>query len=481
MKQQLLILTAVVGLTTHPALAITRIALVGDSTVATYKSGEKQGWGSQLGGYLDSQKATVSNFAKGGESSKSFYKLSNWKNTLNSGAKYLFIQFGHNDDNLDDYKPWLRKMVEESRKKGMTPILVTPVRRVRFSNGKSENNLAEHAKRMKEVATELSVPVVDLNSSSGAQYNKWGESKTLSYFVKGDRTHTNKEGAKVIAGLVSEEVQRKVPSIASLFKGGSAPAPEPQPEPPSGNYDPKEDSAYSGYKWRPGEGFSLEKYKLPAKPTCIKEVKSTITVNGDFDGKGCLYTFKGSADGKSYKELCFAPQEISEGLPPMFDLKPGATLKNLQIECALDGVHTSRNNVIENVFFRDVEEDAITVGENITIRNSQFWFCNDKCIQMNRANKAKIENNRFYYATSAVLANYGRDIEVRSNSFYKTKRAIRSRTSSSFVITEGNSHDGGDCHIMAQDKGVLEDWGTGSIKNVKNTRCTENGGKITTK
>ncbi len=247
------------------------------------------------------------------------------------------------------------------------------------------------------------------------------------------------------------------------------------------SYDPKTDPAYEGYKYRPGQGFTVGKYKLTARPTCVKEVKNTISVGGTFDGKGCLYTYKGSWNGKSYKQLCFAPKELSEGTPPMFNLKPGATLKNLQIECALDGVHTTKNNKIENVIFRDVEEDAITVDENVTITNSEFWFCNDKCIQMNRANKANITNNKFYYATSAVLANYGYNITVNSNTFYKTKKAIRSRTSNSLVKASGNKHNEGDCMLMAQDKGRLEDWGSNTASNVKNRVCEENGGKVSVK
>jgi hypothetical protein len=261
---------------------------------------------------------------------------------------------------------------------------------------------------------------------------------------------------------------------------GPTPQPDPEPAPPS-SYDPKTDKAYNGYKYRPGQGYTVSKYKLPAKPTCIKEVTSTIDVSGTFDGKGCLYIWKGSGDGKSYKEVCFAPEEISEGMPPMFYLKEGATLKNLQIECALDGIHTTKNNTIDNVIMRDVEEDAITINENVTIKNSQFWFCNDKCLQMNRAQKAKIENNKFYYTSSAILANYGRNIEVRNNFFYNTKRAIRSTTKDSLVIAENNSHDGGDCHLLAQKQGILEDWGPGTIKNVKKTNCEEDGGKIVKK
>jgi hypothetical protein len=258
-------------------------------------------------------------------------------------------------------------------------------------------------------------------------------------------------------------------------------SPTPTPSPTTPAYDPRKDPAYEGYKYRPGEGFTVAKYRLPPRPSCVKEVKSTIKVNGTFDGQGCLYTWKGTGDGKSYKEICFAPEEIAEGLPPMFELQPGATLRNVQIECALDGIHTTSNNTIENVIMRDVEEDAVTLNESVTIKNSQFWFCNDKCLQMNRANKATIENNKFYYVSSAILANYGRNVRAAGNFFYNTRRAIRSRTSDSTVVAEGNTHENGDCHLLAQDKGLIEDWGGARLSGVKNARCIENDGRIVTK
>lgn len=248
------------------------------------------------------------------------------------------------------------------------------------------------------------------------------------------------------------------------------------------SYDPKKDPDYNGYKYRPGQGFSVSKYKLPAKPSCIKDVKSTINVSGTFDGKGCLYRFKGSWKGKSYKELCFAPKEISEGLPPMFDLAPGATLKNLQIECALDGVHTSRNNTIDNVVFRDVEEDAITIKEKITVKNSTFWFCNDKCIQMNSASNSVISNNKFYYVGgTAILANYGYNIDARGNYLYNANMGIRSRTSKSRVKASNNTQEGGSCFLMAQDSAILEDWGNNKATSVKQARCEVNGGRVIVK
>ncbi|MEZ4815040.1 MAG: pectate lyase [Bdellovibrionota bacterium] len=210
-----------------------------------------------------------------------------------------------------------------------------------------------------------------------------------------------------------------------------------------------------------------------------KKVNKTITVKSNevFDGKGCLYTWRGAG----YPSKCHASKEISEKEPPMFILSPGATLKNLQIECALDGIHTTKNNKIQNIINRDVEEDAITIGENILIEDSEFWFCQDKCLQMNRANKVTIRNNKFYHSSFPILANTGKSVSVSGNYFYNVNRAIRSNGSLSNISVRDNDVQWGDCYLAASNKAKIDDYGGGSVEGIKNKYCTESGGKITQK
>jgi len=217
--------------------------------------------------------------------------------------------------------------------------------------------------------------------------------------------------------------------------------------------------------------------ELPALPKCVVEVKDTIRVKGTLDGKGCLYTWRGAG----YPENCRAPEEIDESQPPMFVLEEGATLKNLQMECALDGIHTTRNNLIDNIVNRDVEEDAITIGENITIQNSQFWYCNDKCLQMNRANNVIIRNNRFFHSNKPVLANYGYNILVMDNYMENIKRGIRSTTTKSFVKAYRNTVNGAECYVRAEKGGLLEDWGEATLINVESAHCEAEGGRVVDK
>jgi hypothetical protein len=213
-----------------------------------------------------------------------------------------------------------------------------------------------------------------------------------------------------------------------------------------------------------------------SKPSCVVQVKNTITVSSNkvFDGKGCLYAWRGAG----YPGKCQASAELSEKEPPMFILKPGATLRNLHIECALDGIHTSSNNKIQNVVNRDVEEDAITIGTNILIENSEFWFCQDKCLQMNRADGVIIRNNKFFHANSPMKANTGKNVQVYDNYFYNVNKAVRAEQSISRITARDNVVKRAKCYISSEGKAIITDEGGAELSSVEKAHCTLNGGKI---
>ncbi len=216
-------------------------------------------------------------------------------------------------------------------------------------------------------------------------------------------------------------------------------------------------------------------YPQPSsKPKCVRIVKSTIEVkeNQVFDGQGCLYTWQ----GQGYPASC-GLDKSPEGMPAMFLLKPGSAIKNLHLECALDGIHTTKNNIIKNVVFRDVEEDAVTIGENITIEKSEFWFCQDKCLQMNSAMNSVIRNSIFVHASTPIRANYGRNISVYGNIFYNVKRAVKADQKLSKVTAFKNKVNRADCYLASGTNATIYDKNDEDLHSVKNAHC-ENGGKI---
>lgn len=199
-----------------------KIILVGDSTI----DHENFGWGAKLDLFI---KEEIVNKAKSGRSSKSYIDEGRWDEVLSEIApgNYVFIQFGHNDQKLEDpargtqpfgdYQKNLKMFVESVREKGAKPVLVTPVQRRTFNEqGEVENSLGAYPKAMKEVALELNAPLIDLWMKSKELYESLGAEQSKSLFswydVKNqagepDDTHFNLFGANQIAKLVGEEFE----------------------------------------------------------------------------------------------------------------------------------------------------------------------------------------------------------------------------------------------------------------------------------
>ncbi len=175
MRRLLLIFLSITTLL-FPSFGQLRVFTIGDSTVQDYNDGyaPRKGWGQMLPFFFDKSKAVVINKAVGGTSSMSFYNK-HWndvKNQLKKGD-YLFIQFGINDRNNSDpqryapkgtFEKYIRNFVKESQGKGAIPVLVTTVRRCAWQNGRPYDSYHEHPQLMRDVAKELSVPLVDLDS-----------------------------------------------------------------------------------------------------------------------------------------------------------------------------------------------------------------------------------------------------------------------------------------------------------------------------
>jgi lysophospholipase L1-like esterase len=169
-----------------------RIILVGDSTVALHN-----GWGPGFCADLSPQ-VTCVDLAKNGRSSSSYRAEGSWAavmELLQSGreftATYVLIQFGHNDqpgkpgrstDLATEFPVNMRRYVEDVKSAGSKPVLITPLTRRIFKDGKLSNDLAPWADATRKVAAEEGVPVLDLNTESAAAVQKMGpvEANTLA-------------------------------------------------------------------------------------------------------------------------------------------------------------------------------------------------------------------------------------------------------------------------------------------------------------
>lgn len=208
-----------------PASSKIKIVLVGDSTV-----NDQGGWGWGFKQFV-APDVEVVNLAANGRSSKSFMDEGIWAKALAQKGDYYFIQFGHNDepgkgpkretDPATTYPENLAKYVDEARSVGGKPVLVTSLTRRVFdkeNSGKLKPGLLPYVTAMKKVATEKSVPLIDLHTSSVALCEKIGPEATAKFNPDGkegkpDTTHLKGEARVVFARLVVDELRQTVPEL----------------------------------------------------------------------------------------------------------------------------------------------------------------------------------------------------------------------------------------------------------------------------
>ncbi len=268
------------------------VFLAGDSTVKDYsargmwsggQTRNEGAWGEFLQDFFNSAVA-VQNYANGGRSTRNFINEGSLQKIADSIEKsdFLFIQFGHNDcsnqsgyledryvplgqpdgngrypvtegkkvqtpasykakygdefyawDSGGTYKWFLKQYIDVARKAGATPVLVTPVSRLYFTNGKirphhdstdtSTNTLTTsgnaYVEAVRQLATEENVILLDGFEITKSLYEKafadaGSDKKARELMFQGDSTHNNKLGGFVIAGEFARAIKRQIPVLA---------------------------------------------------------------------------------------------------------------------------------------------------------------------------------------------------------------------------------------------------------------------------
>ena len=248
-----------------------RVFFTGDSTV---KNADKDddgmwGWASQASTVFDESKITLINAARAGRSTRTFIKEGLWDRVYKSlqPGDFVTIEFGHNDicpitdakgrgviasakDTLHVYKMdngsyevvysfgwYLKKMIDDCREKGATPILVSLTPRNEWPNGKIERRDGSYGKWYREVVEETGVEFVDLHNISADFLDKKFAKKRLSkdkekakaqvaqikekagavYFKK-DHTHTSMLGAQMNAQSFAKGLHQNHSELAKYLK-----------------------------------------------------------------------------------------------------------------------------------------------------------------------------------------------------------------------------------------------------------------------
>ena len=213
------------------------IFVAGDSTVGDPRHGPGGNWPTQFCQFFKPEVA-VCNSAEGGETSKSFVTGLRMDKVLSQmkAGDFFLVQFGHNDSKANwpqtytepatTFKAYLRVFLAETRRRGATLVLVTPMER-----RNNADTVGPWARAMREVAAEDHVPLIDQWAMSKQLWTALGPDVGAAF---GDQTHLSGYGGYLLSKLIIRGIKANVPGLARYvaddFKDMDPAHPEPAPE-----------------------------------------------------------------------------------------------------------------------------------------------------------------------------------------------------------------------------------------------------------
>lgn len=236
--------------------SVIRVFLAGDSTVCDQNHEPYVGWGQVLPLFFG-PKAVIANHAESGRALRSFKGERRFEKVLSQlrAGDFVLIQFGHNDQKekgegvgaFTTYAQSLREYVAAIRAKGAKPVLVTAVARRRFDEqGKVYESLGDFPEAVRRVSKELSVPLIDLNTTSKQVYQALGVEPSklaLLHFPANtfpgqtaplrDDTHFSAFGGYVMARCAVEGIRTGVPELAAFLAASVTPFDPTHPDEPT--------------------------------------------------------------------------------------------------------------------------------------------------------------------------------------------------------------------------------------------------------
>ena len=227
--------------------------IIGDSTVKNSTAG-LQGWGDPIAELFDQTRIKVENRARGGRSSRTFQTEGLWDQILAElkPGDFVLMQFGHNDggaindesrargslpgtgdkieeiDNLitkkhevvHTYGWYMKKYVNDTKSKGATPIVLSPIPRNIWIEGKVERAAGTYGGWAADVAKSQGAFFIDLNEIVAKQYESIGQAKISKEYFLADHTHTTPLAARLNAEAVVTGLKalKNCPLAAFLVK-----------------------------------------------------------------------------------------------------------------------------------------------------------------------------------------------------------------------------------------------------------------------
>ncbi|HEY1717907.1 MAG TPA: GDSL-type esterase/lipase family protein [Verrucomicrobiae bacterium] len=213
--------------------------LIGDSTVRNGRGrgdGGQWGWGDEIAPFFDTGKINVVNRARGGTTSRTFYR-DLWPRVLAmlKPGDFVIMQFGTNGGAVNDasrargeihgsgdetqaitnlvtkkfevvhtFGCYEKQMIADTRAKGATPMICSLIpRNIWRTNGMAARNGTNSAAGWAgDAAKSVNAPFLDINEIIARKYDELGREKVNALFVAGAGPHTSLAGAQTNAVCV---------------------------------------------------------------------------------------------------------------------------------------------------------------------------------------------------------------------------------------------------------------------------------------
>ncbi|HEX8329815.1 MAG TPA: rhamnogalacturonan acetylesterase [Hymenobacter sp.] len=242
-----------------PASTVT-VFLAGNSTVVNQEEEPWASWGQMIPRFFKPGVA-IANHAESGLSLGSFLGSKRLDKVLSvmKPGDYLFVEFGHNDQKekgpndgaYNSYTERMRLFVQETKKKGGIPVILTSTSRRSFGpDGKISNSLGDYPAAARKVAQEEGVALIDLTAMTMQLYEAIGVEESKKAFVHypantypgqtqdlADNTHFNPYGAFEIAKCVVEGIKANKLGLVKFLRNDT-PA-----------FDPTKPDALANWNW----------------------------------------------------------------------------------------------------------------------------------------------------------------------------------------------------------------------------------------
>ncbi|MDR3367407.1 MAG: rhamnogalacturonan acetylesterase [Prevotellaceae bacterium] len=230
------------------------VFLCGNSTVVDQDNEPWCGWGQMIPRFFR-QGISFANYAESGEAANTFIAAGRLEKLLTQAkaGDYILVEFGHNDQKQKgegkgawlSYTQNLRTFIAEARRRGMKPVLLTPVSRRTFDeSGKIVNSHGDYPDAVRKLAADENVPLIDLHKMTAILYEAWGREASKKAFVHypagtfpgqaaalEDDTHFNAYGGYEVAKCVVEGIrENRLADILQLLRPDYAPFDPKQPD-----------------------------------------------------------------------------------------------------------------------------------------------------------------------------------------------------------------------------------------------------------